>query len=100
MDKKGGHFFNGFFWGAMIGGGVAYLLSTKKGRNLLGELVQDGINMLDTATTPDGIEIASEPETYEEIIEEPAIQEPPKSSPSEFKKEAPRKRFFRKVVKK
>lgn len=97
--KKGGHFFNGFFWGAVIGGGFAYLLSTKRGRDLLKELTQDGIDMLDNATTPENAEIVSEPEVYEEIVEE-ASQESPKVIPqdsAERRKEPSKKRFFRKI---
>lgn len=70
QQKKGGHFFNGFLWGAAIGGGLAYLLSTKKGRDLLKNLAQDSLDMLDDLT--------AEPETEEElspIIDEDAIQE-------------------------
>ncbi|MBP9814826.1 MAG: YtxH domain-containing protein [Candidatus Levybacteria bacterium] len=57
-EKKGGNFFNGFFWGAVLGGGFAYLLSTKKGRDLLKDLISDGVDMLDGLT--------QEPEAAEE----------------------------------
>jgi gas vesicle protein len=99
-DKKGGHFFNGFFWGAAIGGGLAYLLSTKKGREFLKELIQDGIDMLDDATTP-GEELTFEPEVYEEISEE-GIAEPSKTKPldSDSVSSSPKKRFFKKVARK
>lgn len=85
-NKKGGHFFNGFFWGAVIGGGLAYLLSTKKGRDLLKELTQDGIDMLDNATNPEKVEIVSEPEVYEEIMEVSAQETSPQTLPSQRKK--------------
>lgn len=70
-EKKGGNFFNGFFWGAVLGGGFAYLLSTKRGRDLLKDLISDGVDMLDGLT--------QEPEIAEEeqyaATEEPFIVE-------------------------
>lgn len=58
--KKGGKFLDGFFWGAVLGGGFAYLLSTKRGRELLKDLASDGMNMLDDLT--------AEPEMAEEEL--------------------------------
>lgn len=98
MEKKsGGHFFNGFFWGAALGGGFAYILSTKRGRELLKDLVQDGLDMLDDLTL--------EPEVAEEElspIEENAANKPADvplmehSVSAEKQSEQPvKKRFFR-----
>lgn len=58
--KKGGKFLDGFFWGAVLGGGLASLLSTKRGRELLKDLASDGMNMLDDLT--------AEPEMAEEEL--------------------------------
>lgn len=62
MEKKQGKFFDGFFFGAVLGGGVAYVLSTKKGRDFVKELIQDGADLLESVTEP-------EPEVYEETPE-------------------------------
>ena len=104
QDKKGGHFINGFFWGAVLGGGFAYLVSTKKGRALLKDLFQDGMDMLEEATMPDQEEIMEAPIVTEpsvSTVEEKAVEEPEPASNEQSKKvESPRKRFFRKASRK
>lgn len=40
------NFFNGFLWGAIIGGGLVFFLSTKKGKNLLKTLSESGLEEL------------------------------------------------------
>ncbi len=101
-EKKGGNFFNGFFWGAVLGGGFAYLLSTKRGRDLLKDLISDGVDMLDGLT--------QEPETAEEeqyaATQEPFASEeqedvnvPSAAAKQHIQKETPsplvKKRFFK-----
>ena len=104
QDKKGGHFINGFFWGAVLGGGFAYLISTKRGRELLKDLVQDGMDMLEEATMPEQEEVMEAPIVVEpsvSAVEEKVIEEPKSTSDEQGKKaESPRKRFFRKVSRK
>lgn len=39
-NNSGNKFFSGFLWGAIIGGGLVFLLSTKKGKKLL-QLISD-----------------------------------------------------------
>lgn len=95
--KHGGHFFNGFFWGAALGGSFAYVLSTKRGRDLIKDLFQDGLDMLDDLTM--------EPEMAEEelsMLAEPMVEQPvttqtvEQGAVHEKKLEQPaKKRFFR-----
>lgn len=100
-DKKQGKFLEGFFWGGVLGGGFAYLLSTKKGRDFLKELGQSGLDMLESATMPE-LETAEEapPAVMEEVFEE-EIAASPAAEPKhvqEKKQETstvPRKRFFK-----
>lgn len=51
-QKSGGKFFSGLLWGAALGGGAAYVLSTKRGRDLLKELVHDGLDLLEKEVAP------------------------------------------------
>ncbi len=104
QDKKGGHFINGFFWGAVLGGGFAYLISTKRGREFLKDLVQDGMDMLEEATMPEQEEVIEKPiiaEPSTSVSEENVIEEPESVSHVQSKKVDPaRKRFFRKAPRK
>ena len=36
-------FFDGFLWGAIIGGGLVFFLSTKKGKKLLETITKEGV---------------------------------------------------------
>ncbi len=42
-QKSGGGFMSGFVWGAIIGGGIVYLLSTKKGKKILKAITEGGL---------------------------------------------------------
>lgn len=108
-EKKQGKFMEGFFWGGVIGGGLSYLLSTKKGRDFLKDLIQTGMDALENATVP-------EPEIFEEEApmedEEPAREEITTLAPTLVSEQKPaahinneekvvkKTRFFRKSPKK
>lgn len=97
-EKKGGKFFNGLLWGAALGGGAAYLLSNKRGRDLLKDLLHDGVDLLekDLAPKKKAIEKVLAPEMHEEAI----IESAPQDSESEEQTSADKKRFFKKATKK
>ena len=42
-NNSNGSFVNGFLWGAIIGAGVVFLLGTKKGKNLLKVIKEEGL---------------------------------------------------------
>jgi len=42
MEKKSNNFLDGFFWGALIGGGAIFFLGTEKGKKLLKIFTQEG----------------------------------------------------------
>lgn len=90
---------NGFLWGAALGGGLAYLLSTKRGRDLLKDLTQDGLDMLDDLTAEPEESSEELSPLADEPIAEPMVveQQPAAVFPSESKvsPEKPKKRFFR-----
>ncbi|MEK7518204.1 MAG: hypothetical protein AAB583_06705 [Patescibacteria group bacterium] len=52
-SNSGSKFFNGFLLGALIGGGIVFLLGTKKGKKLLKAISEEGLgnisNILDEA---------------------------------------------------
>lgn len=78
--NKGGKFLDGFFWGAVLGGGAAYVLSTKKGRDIVKELIQEGVNVLENMAAPD--EVIEAPQVIEDKqimseIEEPSVPSAP-----------------------
>lgn len=45
-NNSGSKFFDGFLWGAIIGGGVVFLLGTKKGKRLLKTVTEEGVEGL------------------------------------------------------
>ena len=96
-EKKHGHFFNGFLWGAALGGGIAYLLATKRGRELLRDLAEDGMDMLDDLTAePEMAEQELSPIGNEPVVEETtAAPVTPTPKPQPEVAPTPRKRFFR-----
>ena len=45
-NSGGNRFFDGFLWGAIIGGGIVFLLGTKKGKKLLKTISEEGVEGL------------------------------------------------------
>ncbi len=45
-NSSGNRFFDGFLWGAIIGGGLVFFLGTKKGKKLIKTLTEEGIDNL------------------------------------------------------
>jgi len=101
-NNNGSKFFDGFLWGAIIGGAVVYFLSTKGGKKILKALTEEGLGNL-ADLMEEGVE------EYEEVGEEPssakATEDKEEAEPSgngvteekTAKEEKPtiRKRFFR-----
>jgi DNA-binding PadR family transcriptional regulator len=96
----GNKFFSGFLFGAIIGGGIVFLLGTEKGKKILASLTEEGLEnfneFMEEGAGDEEIE-----EEVEEIVEEKSpngngISE--KKEIKEVKEEKPsvRKRFFRK----
>lgn len=99
--KHNGRFSEGFFWGAVIGGAAAYVLSHKKGREFIKELFQDGVDFLEEKaekTVEQEVFIEQDPGMDEEIVEvhpknyEKIEEEKELSAPQ-------KKRFFKKASK-
>ena len=94
MNNNGNHgnkFFEGFIWGAIIGGAIVFLMGTKKGKKLLKAIADEGVgnfaDILDEGideNEPDEEEL--EETSGNGLAEDKKIQEP---------KSSPRKRFFR-----
>jgi len=42
-NSGGNRFFDGFLWGAIIGGGIVFLLGTKKGKKLIKTITEEGV---------------------------------------------------------
>lgn len=97
-----GRFTEGFFWGAVIGGAAAYVLSHKKGREFIKELFQNGVDFLEEKA-----EKAVEKEVFTEQdaeVNEPVIEVHTKDYEKIETEETPqlstsKKRFFKKVPK-
>jgi len=45
-NNHGNKFFDGFLWGAILGGGLVFLLGTKKGKKLLKTITEEGVEGL------------------------------------------------------
>ena len=103
-DKQhGGNFVNGFMWGAAVGGSVSFILSHKKGRELLKGISENGVEALRGVFDPDNIdEIKREFKDHIGREEHYDYQErgqyaPPTPSARSY---APKKRIFKGVKKK
>ncbi len=91
----GNRFFEGFLWGAIIGGAVVYFLSTKGGKKILKTLTEEGLGNL-ADLMEEGVE------EYEEVEEISGEDNAPsgngvKEKVEKVKEDKPsvRKRFFR-----
>ncbi len=98
---NGNRFFDGFLWGAIIGGGLVFLLGTKKGKKLLKTISEEGVEGLS--------ELLEEQIDKEEDFENEVPEQVPQIKPSNgngvvkqtqesvsVKKETkPARRFFR-----
>ncbi len=94
MNNNGNHgnkFFEGFIWGAIIGGAIVFLMGTKKGKKLLKAITQEGVGNL-ADIIDEGID---EDELDEEELEESSSNEASEEKKENGSKHAPRKRFFR-----
>ena len=62
-NNGGGKFLNGFLLGALIGGGLVFLLSTKKGKKIVKSFSENGLDNISKMLNPqdDNVE-----EKYEE----------------------------------
>ena len=97
-------FFDGFLCGAIMGGGLVFLLGTKKGKKILKMITEEGVEGLSEILEEqmDEEEEDAEDEEMDQIVEEPKIvkgngvtsnnSEPVESAP---KLKSIRKRFFR-----
>ena len=90
--KKNSH---GFTWGMIVGGAVVLMLTTKKGREILKELTEGGIDGLEEYIDVEKIKALTSEFTDEDSVEESreTSKNPVSTEKKVFKK---RKRFFRK----
>ncbi|HRN96773.1 MAG TPA: hypothetical protein PLD54_04975 [Candidatus Levybacteria bacterium] len=90
--KKNSH---GFTWGMIVGGAVVLMLTTKKGREILKELTEGGIDGLEEYIDVEKIKALTSEFTDEDSIEESGeASKTPVSAEKKVSKK--RKRFFRK----
>lgn len=98
-EKKNGHFSDGFFLGALIGGGLAVLLTHKKGREFLRELFDEGLEFIEEKVGTRVENAVFEEEIPEsEIVEEKLLASESAVEEKEEKQSAPstsKKRFFK-----
>lgn len=81
-EHKGGGFLNGFLWGLLIGGGLALLFTTKKGRKIIRTVTEGGLESI--AEVEDLIEDLEGKEDAEEGFAErssPRQKAPPHADP-------------------
>lgn len=73
---QGGNFLQGLLWGAIIGGGIVFLLGTKKGKRLLKIITEEGLENISDI----GELVEDELEEYEE---EPIVTQGKQMSPED-----------------
>lgn len=68
MDNNHGrHNSNGFLLGLLLGAGIALLISTKKGRNIIKEITENGIDALEDVVAPGELKDLLNEDLEEEI---------------------------------
>lgn len=98
-NNSGNKFFSGFLWGAIIGGGLVFLLSTKKGKRLLQLISDKGLEGLSSLISDNEI-------LNDEYDEDEELGESDKPADREVKEntnhngETKIKRFFKGISKK
>lgn len=94
-NSNGGGFSNGFLFGVLLGGGIVFLLGTKKGKKLLKTITEEGLEGI--AELEDFVE--DEAEEYEEESSHNSSEPVVKASPVE-KVVSSTRRLFRGIPKK
>ncbi len=107
-NNHSNRFFDGFLWGAIIGGGLVFLLSTKKGKKLLNIITEEGVEGLSEILEAqmdreDLEEDGGEMEDGEKAPEEPllrgnGVSKDSQSNEPQEEVKSSRKRFFRKKI--
>lgn len=96
MDHKRNNFLDGFVLGAVIGGAAVFLLGTKKGREVLNIVKEEGMSRFGKFEDilHEYQDSAADDDDMEEYLEDEV-----KSSGSKEEKKAPRRRLFKGVTK-
>lgn len=100
MNNNNNRFFDGFLWGAVIGGGLVFLLGTKKGKKILKMITEEGVEGLSEILEAQ-MDAGDLEEDGEETPEEPVLRGNGVSKNSQSKESGEevkqtRRRFFRK----
>lgn len=90
QDKKESKSSNNFLFGMIIGGALTYLIATERGREILKELFNEGMEKVQEMTSPEPEE---EPGVYNDEPQE-ETSEAVEGSPDE-KQDDSKKRFFK-----
>ncbi len=101
-NNNGSKFFDGLLWGAILGGGLVFLLGTKKGKKILKMITEEGVEGLSEILEAQmGREdLGEDEEDIDEVIERPSmsgngVSKDPQSKEPEEEIKSVRKRFFR-----
>lgn len=96
-NSGGGRFFDGFLFGLIIGGGLVFLLGTKKGKRLLKMISEEGIENISELLEKNIDQEEYEEKPDEEItLADESISNGEAQNLEESKKSNPlRRRFFR-----
>jgi len=106
-NNHSNRFFDGFLWGAIIGGGLVFLLGTKKGKKILKMITEEGVEglseILEAQMDGENLEDEEELEEGEKAPEEPllrgnGVSKDSQSNEPQEEVKSSRKRFFRKKI--
>lgn len=99
MDEPKNKHSHGFTWGMIVGGAVVLMLTTKKGREILKELAEGGIDGLEEYVDLEKIKALTSEFTDDDgvVSEKKSRKVVDEEAPElvETKKVSKRKRFFR-----
>lgn len=98
-NNSGNKFFSGFLWGAIIGGGLVFLLSTKKGKKLLQLISDKGLEGLSSLISDNEI-LNDEYDEDEDLAESDKKVNEEANKNTNHNGETKIKRFFKGISKK
>ncbi len=95
-SQQGGKFLPGFLFGTILGGGIVYLLGTKKGKKILQTITEEGLEGI--STIEDLVEEVAEEYDEPEVL--PVVSKDLKKEEVVEEKPSGVKRFFKGTRKK
>jgi hypothetical protein len=100
MEERKDRNSHSFTWGMIVGGALVFMLSTKKGREIIKELTEDGIEGIEDFIDIEKIkELTREFDDEPEVVEKKTTKRAVSDEPADTQKTKKKPRLFRRARK-